>query len=46
MNTCFCEMICDIYPFGPIDVISEGEEGVGADGHGLQGADPVLLVGL
>lgn len=32
------------HPFGPIDVVSEGEEGVGADGHGLQGADPALLL--
>lgn len=35
-----------IYLFGTIDVISEGEEGVGADGHGLQRADPVLLFSL
>lgn len=31
------------YPFGTINVISEGEEGVRTDGDGLQGADPVLL---
>lgn len=31
------------YPFGTIDVVSEGKEGIRADDHRLQGADPVLL---
>lgn len=37
---------CDVLnttPFCTIYVISEGEEGVRADSHTLQGADPVLL---
>lgn len=38
--------LCAIYPFGAVDVVSEGEEGVGADSHSLQGADPVPPVGL
>lgn len=36
-------MVCFSYPFCTIYVISEGEEGVRADSHTLQGADPVLL---
>lgn len=47
MNPCFCDfwffLCCYIHPFGTIYIISEGEEGVRADSHGLQGADPVLL---
>lgn len=30
------------YPFGPIDVVSEGEEGVGAEGDAPQGTHPGL----
>lgn len=31
------------YPFGAIDVVSEGKEGVRADDHRPQGAHPALL---
>lgn len=31
------------YPFGTIDVVSEGKESVRADDHRAQGADPALL---
>lgn len=34
------------HPFGPIYVVSEGEESIRADSHSLHGADPVLLLGL
>lgn len=45
LNVCYeaVLLVCYIYPFGTIYVISEGEEGIRADGHGLQGADPGLL---
>lgn len=36
----------EIYPFGTIYVISEGEEGVRADSDSLQRANPVLLFSL
>lgn len=32
------------YPFGPVDVVSEGKEGVRAEDHRPQRADPVLLL--
>ena len=41
---CVCER--ETYLPGAVHVVPEGEEGVGAEGHVLQGADPVLLLRL
>lgn len=46
MNAMLGCKVCHIYLFGTIYVISEREEGIRADSHCLQGADPVLLFSL
>lgn len=43
-SVCVCVLVA--YPLGTVHVVSEGEEGVGAEGHRLQRAQPVLPLSL